>query len=157
MPREAPVTSAQPRSPLVGNRPHRTTRPFHLSRAGAPHGASAEGTDQDASPGTEHSVPFGEVHRQRQRRSRCVAQGPDAIDHAFDGKFETLADRAGYACIRLVIHEDVNVLDPDPPCPQNFERDLAERVDCGPERVLAAHPDEALFVSGHDELGLAAV
>ena len=102
MPREPPVTSAQPRS--AGS-------PFEDPRA--PHEAGAERAQHDAVA----RLRLGLVQRQRQRRRADVAVPLDAVDDARRVEPQPPPDRLDDPRVGLVEDEQVDVVESRPPSP----------------------------------------
>src|SRR5690242_15544048 len=82
-----------------------------LHDAAAPREARAERAQQDAMAGLQPALALGRRERDRERRGRRVPERLDAIDDTIGRKAEALADRPGDPRVRLVIGEQVDVLE----------------------------------------------
>src|SRR3954471_25089843 len=105
MPREPPVTSAQPPS----GADMRALLPAHDARA--PHEAGAERRQRDDRARLEAPVALGVGQREGDRRGRRVRDAVD-VDHELLGRQPELVRRGGEdPDVRLVGDEEVDVLD----------------------------------------------
>ncbi len=105
-------------------------------------------------PGRSRPSALGLGEGQRQRRRRGVAELRDAVDDTLGGQPEALADGGGDPGVCLVVDEQVDVRERLAGELERLQRDRAERVDGGPEGVLAAHPDDPLGLAEDDAVRL---
>src|SRR4051794_9078065 len=125
MPREPPVTSAQPPS----GADMRALLPAHDARA--PHEARAERRQRDDRAGLQPPVPLGVGQGERDRRRRRVRDAVD-VDHDLLGrKAELVAGGREDPDVRLVGDEEVDVVDRQPGAADR----LAGRLDHALDRV----------------------
>src|SRR3954463_2195761 len=125
MPREPPVTSAQP----LSGADMRALLPARDARA--PHEASAERRQRDDRARLQPALALGVGQRERDRGRRRV-RDPVDVDHDLLGRQAELVSGGGEdADVRLVGDEEVDVLDRQPGAPDR----LAGRLDHAADRV----------------------
>jgi hypothetical protein len=88
--------------------------------------------------------PIRRRPRHRQRRGRAVAQHLDAVDDALARQPESFADRARDPRVRLVVHEQVDLLDRQSRLVERLQRRLAHPADRVAEHLRTVHHDLAI-------------
>src|SRR3954452_11535948 len=129
IPREAPVTSAQPSGGIAP--------PF--DQRAAPREARAEGAEQDAIAGMQAARLLHLGERDRDRGGRGVAVVLDAVHHALGRQPEPVAHRVQDAAVGLVVDEQIDVVELHARARECLERDLGHPLDGVHEGLVALH------------------
>src|SRR5947207_12257513 len=105
IPREAPVTSAQPSSIAPTSLIAASSRSSPADDPGTPREPRAERRQQNVRAGAKAAVADRRLKCDRERRGGRIADLLDAIDDPFGSQAESLAQRARDPRVCLVIHE----------------------------------------------------
>src|SRR3954468_2906399 len=151
MPREPPVTSAQPPS----GADMRALLPAHDARA--PHEAGTERRQRDDRAGLQPAGALGLGQRERDRGRRRVRDAVD-VDHELLGRQPELVGRGGEdPDVRLVGDEEVDVVDGQPGVGDRLARRLDHAADRVAVDLAALHAQHGVRPLGVEHVGLGGV
>src|SRR2546421_4483646 len=157
MPRDAPVTSAQPSFTLPASAiaVSRSRAPPRHPRS--PGEARPERREEHVRAERKTAVSDRSLERDRERGGGGIADFLDAVDDAFGCESEPVAERARDPRVRLVVDEKVDVLEVQTRALKRLHRDLPHAVDRVAEDLGTVHVDLALLMGDEDGAGVRAV